>query len=338
MATAGDSLLHDLYYGDHPTTQLANQLILYKAAKKIDPTITHAKVKKFLQKQLVYEKYLQPSTRSKVKKGQSKRYILISAPKVEYALDSMYLKQTGSNFENALVCIDLFSKMLYFQFMRTVSSKSALIAFKKMISDIGQNPEMIYTDAGVEWKAEFAKFLKDQNIKHVFANKLSPHHTAIGERIIKEIRLKAAKLRELKYSPNEALKRAVLNHNSSFSTSIGMSPSEASDIKRAGDVLLHVQRNRARQRNKIGFVPIKFRVGQHVRMRTLKTQDARGHFTKIGRPTVTGEVFKITSIVYTEPEVSYKLANWQEVALPGSYLQSSLVPAIATVAATPLPK
>jgi len=315
-----DDILKQLYY-HNLDSKLSNAQNLYKEAKKVG--VTMDQVQQFLAKQHVYQTFIEKPKRSRVKRWQAERHIDVSGPDKIWALDTFFLSKTGSTFPNALVGIDMFSRKAHVQFMGGVNAKSAAMAFDKMLKENGSTIQQVFSDFGSEFRGVFSQFVKKAGIKQIFTNRQAQHKTSMAERLIKDLRLKIAKLKTTGMRPNEAIKAAVVLHNNQYNRSIGMTPNRASEPHNAGDVELFIARQRGKEMDKIGGpVKQKFRIGQWVKVRKLKEQ-----FRKTGEPTVIGEAYRITGVKFTEPVISYYLQTSQQVALPGSFLQSQLIAA-----------
>jgi len=317
-----EGILKELYY-HNLASKLSNAQTLYREAKKVETGVTLDEVKQFLAKQHVYQTFIEKPKRRLVKRWQAERHIDVSGPDKMWALDTFFLSKTGSTFPNALVAIDMFSRKAHLQFMGGVSSKSASTAFDKMLKEHGTPIKKVFSDFGSEFRGVFSQFVKKLGIEQVFTNRQAQHKTSMAERLIKDLRLKIAKLKTTGMKPNEAIKAAVVLHNNQYNRSIGMTPNQASDPKKAGDVELFIARQRAKEMDKIGKpVKQKFRIGQWVKIRKLKDL-----FRKTGEPTVISEAYKISGVKFTEPVISYYLQTSEQVALPGSFIQTQLIPA-----------
>jgi len=317
-----EAILQQLYY-HNIASKLSNAQTLYREAKKVESSVTLNQVKQFLAKQYAYQTFIEKPKRRQVKRWQAERHIDVSRPNKEWALDTFFLNKTGSTFPNALVAIDMFSRKAHLQFMSGVNAKSASVALDKMLIENGSPIQQVFSDFGSEFRGAFSQFVKKAGIKQIFTHRQSQHKTSMAERLIKDLRLKIAKLRITGMQPNEAIKSAVVLHNNQYNRSIGMTPNRASELKNAGDVLLFITRQRGKEMDKIGGpVKQKFTIGQWVKIRKLKEL-----FRKTGEPTVTSEAYKISGVKFTEPVISYYLQTSQQVALPGSFLQSQLIAA-----------
>lgn len=142
------SLLNQIYYG-HEAGSFAGQNKLLKAVRQIDPTISQTVVRRFLLEQPSYQKYKRDSTRPKIARYKSKRFIQPNSPGI-LAVDTMFLSRMKSNFNYALVAVDELTKKQAIRFLRNLNSKNVTCAFDSMIkSDYNQFPIVqVFSDEG----------------------------------------------------------------------------------------------------------------------------------------------------------------------------------------------
>lgn len=83
-------------------------------------------------------------------------------------MDTMTLPTTKEGYQFLLVVVDLWSDNIDFEPLKSTKAKEALAGFQKIIERpyIKMPEASIRTDDGVEFKKEFHKFLKNQNIAH----------------------------------------------------------------------------------------------------------------------------------------------------------------------------
>ena len=102
-----------------------------------------------------------------------------------------------------------------------------------------------------------------------------------------------------------------------------MAPSDADKMENAGKVLKTIIQNRTQELSDIGGpVPQKFQLGQWVRIR----RHPADPFHKTGQSTISKNWYKIVGIHPTSPVISYYLQTRDQLQLPGSYLQTDLIP------------
>ena len=173
-----NTLLSKLY---RKTLSTPQKLLI--EAKKTIPSIKLADVKNFLQDQ---PNYLRTTKASYTKFPHSLvlRHIVIGQPFQQLFMDTWYLKRTlTTHFCFVIICG--FTKFLWVKFSKVLDAASATKALKSVIDDLPPNVKVLTlaTDRGVEFKAEFSRYLTSNNINHIFMTGQSK--TSIAERIIR---------------------------------------------------------------------------------------------------------------------------------------------------------
>ena len=115
--------------------------------------LPRSKVVQYLQSKAPYTKYKQfRKTFPRLKAG-AYRINEIWSVDVAY-MDKIAQHNNGVKY--LLVAVDVLSRYLRVQPMKTLYAKDAVEAFKKMIKQ--KKPERVWTDKGSEFKGEFKKF------------------------------------------------------------------------------------------------------------------------------------------------------------------------------------
>ena len=175
-------LLKEIYYGKGPAA-FATQKRLYQVAKERDPTMTYKTVLNFLLKQPSYQLHRQPAKRVQYPHGVSKRFTMVNHVGV-LSVDVMVLSKFKSKYNFALVMTDCLTRYLMVSFMRKLNASTTLDALLRALKQQYKfELQTIYSDDGVEFKSVFQQYLNDNNIKHVYAQPLSPHHTGYSEKV-----------------------------------------------------------------------------------------------------------------------------------------------------------
>lgn len=125
---------------------------------------------------------------------------------------------------------DVFTKKLYAVPMRNNTNQSVVQAMKTILNKMARKPSVIASHNGSEFvSAEFAKLMKDKDIKQVFGLPYKPQSQAAVERM----NLVIARMISLyKKSTGKSdwpvvLPELVTNYNKTFHSVIGKSPDEA---------------------------------------------------------------------------------------------------------------
>ena len=173
-----NSLLSRLYSKTLSTPQK-----LLKEAKKTIPSLKIDDVKNFLHDQ---PNYLRTTKASYKKYPHSLvlRHIEIGQPFQQLLMDTWYLKKTlTTHFCFVIICG--FTKFLWVKFSKDLNAASATRALKSVINSLPPNTNVfaVATDRGVEFRAEFSRYLASEDITHIFMT--GPNKASIAERVIR---------------------------------------------------------------------------------------------------------------------------------------------------------
>jgi hypothetical protein len=93
------------------------------------------------------------------------------------------IPQIYGEFAKAFIAVDVFSRKVSVTPVYGTTSEDAVKGMKKAVQDLGM-PKTVYTDDGGEFKDQFAKYLKEQNIEHIVTRK----HAMLAERFTRFLR------------------------------------------------------------------------------------------------------------------------------------------------------
>src|SRR5437867_9488072 len=140
-----DDLLKKLYF--NPITGFAGAHNLFEAAKKVEPSLSYAYVKKWLAQQPTYT--LHKYARRNYKRNKT----LVSDIDEQWQLDlvdvSSLSKYNGGN-KYLLTCIDILSKFAWCEPVKNKTGPTILKAFENILNS-NRKPQKIQTDAGNEF-------------------------------------------------------------------------------------------------------------------------------------------------------------------------------------------
>ena len=94
------------------------------------------------------------------------------------------LSDTNNGAKYLLVCVDVFSRFVRVQPMKSKYSTDAVVAFKRMLRKKSM-PAKVWVDQGTEFSGEFRKFCMDKKIK-IYSTR-SEKKAAVAERAIKSL-------------------------------------------------------------------------------------------------------------------------------------------------------
>ena len=217
----------------------------------------------------------------------------------------------------AFICVDVFSKKVYVKPVEGTTAKDATEGMKEAVTVMGP-PKEVYTDDGGEFKAEFEKYLKGQDIQHIITRR----HAMFAERFTRYLRWH---LRDMQKQHNEdwvSLLPYVLKAYNKGTTSrpvhstTKVTPDEAHDDKNALEVKLGIVMAAKRDRK---YPPMS--VGDKVKIYQKKS---RGEEKNEIVPVWSTTVFTIKDITMDNDHEYYEL-NPQPVGLKKMWLRHELL-------------
>ena len=100
------------------------------------------------------------------------------------------MASTGKRYEggSASYIVDVFSRKIWLEKLKTKDAISACDALKRAIDRAGISPNHLISDNGTEFLGEFAEYCKEHEIKQRFSRAYSPQANGIVERANREVR------------------------------------------------------------------------------------------------------------------------------------------------------
>ena len=195
----------------------------YKKSKQKRPEITLQEVKDFLRKQ--------PNRQIKGYRGTNS----YTAPfaRYQYQIDVMFMSPLSDNPEveistkgqpkQALVVIDIFSKMADVIPMKEYNSENVLSALKQAFKEMGY-PMVIYSDNDGAFQSVVKKFFDDEAIQHI----VTQTHANVAERFIRTVKnMIHDRVRFNKAGWTSMLPAVLKKYNSTEHSSTKMTPNQA---------------------------------------------------------------------------------------------------------------
>ena len=199
---------------------------------------------------------------------------------------SAYAKE-NDGYKYLLVVIDIFSKYGWLLPLKNKTGLSVAEAFKKIFKISRRKPRKLWTDKGTEFYNTRVKELVD-----VYSTE-NEEKSAIAERWIRTMKERMHKYFTANntYRYLEALDGLVKRYNNRKHSSIGMTPTEASDPSNENTV-----RAKLYPLSFHSYLTVKFEVGDRVRIPRKKKTFEKGYTSRW-----TEEVFMISEVLYTNP-------------------------------------
>lgn len=219
-----------------------------------------------------------------------------------------------------MILIDIVSKHVWVEPLKTKSGPDVLAAFRKVFEKTERRPLRLQTDDGKEFlNHHVQKFFKDNNIS--FFTVKSDKKAAVAERVVRTLK---EKIYRYMYEKNtrrylDVLQDLVSSYNDTYHKAIKMAPSEV-NTSNEGRVLGYLYGKYWFPKTGINRIKKEgVKVGDLVRISKLKGVFDKGY---IGN--WTEEVFIVDKIIESEPRRWYKLKDWGGEVLEGSFYDEEI--------------
>lgn len=300
-------VLEEIYTTPNQPGSFTSAGKLRKAIKKVKNIDTDAKaVQQWLSEKDTYTKY-RPARRN------FKRNPIIAT-----GIDQQWqgdLAEVGNlvpfndGVRFLLVLIDVVSKFLWVEPMKSKHGKSVIDAFERVFSKTARQPKKLQTDDGKEfWDGGVQTYLKKKNIE--FFTLKSDKKAAIAERVIRTLKEKIHRYLHEKHTNKfiDVLPDLVSSYNNTYHESLRMTPSE---VKESNEGLI-LARLYGEKWGKVKKP--KLSRGDKVRISRVKGPFKKGY---VGN--WTEEMFIVKSVVKASPYPMYKLTDWDGEEIKGSF-------------------
>jgi len=215
-----------------------------------------------------------------------------------------------------LIVIDVFSKHLWAQPVKSKTAKDVLSAFKKILMHTERKPESFMTDKGGEFNnAQMKKYCDDNGINY-YTSQNPETKAAVAERVIRTIKTRLYRYFEFKktWKYIDVFQQFVDSYNKSKHRSIGMAPIDVTkDTEEAVRQKLYPEEDEKP-------IHFKYSVGTKVRIAREKTVFGKGYTQQW-----TDEIFTIAQRLVTQPPV-YKLKDYEGEIITGTFYEPELQP------------
>ena len=282
-------------------------MVALKTWKKL-VSFQKGKWKHFWLKQTLIQNITLPEKKFPRLKVQAYRINEIWSIDVAY-MDKLAKYNNGVKY--LLVAVDVLSRFLRVEPMKTKSAADSTRAFKRMITK--SIPEKIWSDKGSEFKGEFKQFCDSKNIDIYSTH--SGTKSAFAERNIRSLKNIIYKHLEKRWSYQyiKKLHDFVDIINSRVNRVTGLAPKKVSD-KDVPHLISLVSYKSTKQLR----VP-KFRVGDFVRVSKENLPFKKGY-----KQNFTDEIFQIEKIATLNPP-TYNLLDSEKGKLLGKFYQPELI-------------
>ena len=235
-------------------------------------------------------------------------------------VDLQSLSKHNNNVKYLLNVIDVFSKYAYSEPLINKSGITITTAFSKILKKLKQTPLVVRSDRGKEFlNTTFQDLLKRKKIEFQICRNPDVKCSVV-ERFNRTLKTKMYKYFTYKnsYRYIDVLQDFLTAYNNTVHSTTGMAPSKINETN-----VLEVWRrmNSHQQKQK----PIRFSVGQNVRISKEKMKFAKGF-----EQSYSTEVFKISKVIRRVPQPLYEIEDLQGTPIEGQFYNEELTPVLIT--------
>ena len=311
-----EEYLASIYYNPKHPGSFSGPDKIFKVVKKEGKySIGLNSIKKWLSAQETYT--LHRKLQRKIKRNK----VIVEGIDDQWDMDLMDMSRLAKDNDGnhfVLLAIDIFSRYVYVQPLKTKQAKEVVNALKT-IFDNGRIPEKIRTDKGSEFVNRWVKaYLKEKEVIHfVTHNEVKANY---AERAIKTIKGKIFKYfsKNQTYKYIDKLQDFVYGYNHTIHRSIKMAPA---DVTPKVEAALWKQQYiqpylKSKKKKKKKF---KYKVGDTVRVSFLREPFDREYHQKWS-----GEIFTVIQRYLRKDLPIYRLKDYANDPLQGTFYEPEL--------------
>ena len=313
-----EKYLKDIYLDPSHPASFGSPDRLYKIAKKEGKhKISHSQIKRWIQKQESYS--LNKGVKRKFQRGR----VVVEGIDDQFDIDLaslIYYADDNDGYKYLLVVIDIFSRYGWVEPLKDKTAKEIVKAFDKILQE-GRIPKRLRSDAAKDFTSEqFQKYVKSKNITHFVTH--TEKQANYVERFIKTLKSKIFKYMVEKNSPRyiDVLPKIVESYNRTWHSGIR---SEPINVNKTNEKQLWWQMYWPKEpydpNKKKHEIKYAFKIGDRVRTTFLRRPFQREYDTRW-----TGEIFKITRRFMRQGQPIYKLVDWYNNPVKGTFYQKEL--------------
>lgn len=234
--------------------------------------------------------------------------------------DFAAVSKHNEGFKYVLVVIDVFSKYVWIQYVKSKSAIDILAAMKMLLMSEERKPKNVMSDKGKEFdNVQLREYFEENSINY-YTSQNPDTKAAVAERVIRT--LKSRLYRYFTYKKSwkylNVLQQIVDSYNKTKHRAIGMAPIEVNKqnenyVRKKLYPLAYLEQPKYR-----------FRVGETVRIAQEKSVFGKGY-----RQQWSDEIFKVEKQIETDPPV-YKLRDFNGELIVGTFYEPELQSVIDT--------
>ena len=312
-----EDFLRQIYYDPSHPASYEGRKALYNAVKKDGRfRVSHSQIKKWLQNQSTY------SLNKAVKRNFTRGRVIVSGIDDQWDADlasfSRY-EDANDGYRYLLVVIDIFSRYAWVEPIKDKSARRIVAAFNRILSK-GRSPRRLRSDAARDFTSKiFQRYLKTQKIAHFTTH--TEKQANYVERFIKT--LKGRIWRHMRATNSsryiDVLQDLVNSYNRAWHSGI---KSEPINVNKENESKLWWQMYWPKSdfiKQKEPKIEFLFKVGDRVRISYLRSAFQREYDIKWS-----GEIFKVTKRFVRQGQPIYKIVDWYNNPVEGTFYQKEL--------------
>lgn len=309
-----EEVLKRLYTNPKNPSSYSSVQKLFNAARKELPLLTIEQVQEFLKTQPTYTLF--KSVRRKFKRLRT----IPSGLNTDWQADLMHfqsISRKNSGMKYLLVCVEVLSRFLYVEPVRSKKSSDMIEAFEKIFKRCSSLPWRLYSDSGLELCAkQMRDYFKKKTIQKIEAKTHPILHATMVERANRTIRDKMKRFfcENNTYRWVDSIQDLVHSINNSIHSTTKMTPANVNS--KNAEELYHRLYGTVEKEEKP-----KFKVGD-----TVRVEQRRRFFTKKNQNTFTDQIFIIKKVLDSRKPVVYVLEDLQNAELEGYFYRQELCP------------
>ena len=317
MDREDENFLHQIYYNPKYATAFSGFNKLWLTIKSQGKNITKHQLRDWMAKQDVYTSHHPILYRFKRRKVITRG--LNDVWDADLA-DMSGLAEENDDIKFLLIVIDIFSRYLYVEPMKTKSNKDTLDAIKRVFRKANTQPETFRSDAGKEFLGNGVKnYLGDREIYQQVTR--GDKKANYAERAIRTLKGKIYKYMYYKKTKRyiDVLDELVNGYNNCFHKGIQMMPSA---VNKENEIQVWSEQYIPKQLDSKSMKRMektKFQRGDMVRVSNVRTPFSRG----FGQ-TFSEEIFKVAQSFSTVP-TTYMLQDLNGEKVSGMFYDSEMV-------------
>ena len=308
--------LSKLYYDLNQPSSYTGVRHLYEAGGK---KLTLAKIKHWLSKQDAYTRH------RRVRHKFPRLKTIVGGLGAQWQcdlVDLLSLKKYNDGYRYILTCLDVFSRKLFVEILKTKSEKDMVAAFERLFKRT-EPPKSCQTDKGLEFTSKIVQKVFKRNNVHFFTTQNENIKSSLVERVHRTIleRVHRYFTRKGTYKYIDVLPRIVDNYNNTKHSAIGAAPNSVTFKNQAklwrhlyADDLAALRKTVAKKRK------AKLVVGDEVKITIAKTA-----FTKGYRGSWSDEIFTVKTVnVPKSAPITYTIQDYNEEPILGRFYDFEL--------------